>query len=103
MRSLPLDRQAPPGKSTGQRYDTGSIKAGVRPPGGTDTLTVAAVAAPAHRLLDAGATARAAAEPSMGYGVEPAADRGAPAARLPGRRDDAGQPRGHLRGALRPG
>ncbi len=39
-----------------------------------------------------GSTARAAAEPAMGYGVEPAADRQALAARLPGRQDDAHQP-----------
>src|SRR3954451_23127244 len=43
----------------------------------------------AGRALE-GATARAAAEPTMGYGVEPAADRRAPAARLPGRRGAAG-------------
>ena len=59
-------------------------------------------AAGAGRALE-GAAARAAAEPAMGYGVEPAADRRAPAARLPGRRGDADQPRGHLPGALRPG
>ena len=48
-----------------------------------------------------GPPARAAAEPALGHGVEPGADRPSPAARLPRRRDDAHQPRGHLPGAVR--
>src|SRR4051794_15415659 len=56
----------------------------------------------AGRALE-GAAARATAEPALGHGLEPAADRPAPAARLSRRRGDADQPRGRLPGALRPG
>jgi hypothetical protein len=54
----------------------------------------------AGRALE-GPAARAAAGPAMGQGVEPAADRPSPAARLSRRWDDAHQPRGHLPGAVR--
>ena len=40
---------------------------------------------------------------AMGQGLEPGADCPALADRLPGRQDDAHQPRSHLSGALRPG
>src|SRR3954451_10645170 len=50
-----------------------------------------------------GSPAWATAEPALGYGVEPAADCRALAARLPRRRGHAHQPRGDLPSALRPG
>ena len=49
-----------------------------------------------------GPSPRTAAAPALGERVEPAADLPAPAARLPRRRGDADQPRGHLPVALRP-
>ena len=56
----------------------------------------------AGRRLE-GSAAWTAAEPALGQGVEPAADRPAPAARFFRRRNHAHQPRGDLSGALRPG
>src|SRR3954452_14444053 len=50
-----------------------------------------------------GPTAWETAEPAVGYCVEPAADFRTLAARLPGRRHDAHQPRGDLPSALHPG
>jgi len=43
-----------------------------------------------------------AAGPAVGQGMEPGADRSPLAGRLPGRWDDAHQPRSHLSGAVRP-
>jgi hypothetical protein len=43
-----------------------------------------------------------AAGPALGQGMEPGADRSPLAGRLPGRWDDAHQPRSHLSGAVRP-
>ena len=47
-------------------------------------------------------TAWATAGPAMGQGMEPGADRSPLADRLPGRWDDAYQPRSYLTGAVRP-